>query len=335
MDIADSEKCNGDFVEVRKQNSTGDLIGFYCGNQPPPLIKNKGDLWVLFESKSYDGTSAKGFLAEFKISTVNEISGTSGQIASPLYPQCFNNEDIKYSWRILTAQNSKIVIKFIDSIFNDAHCSDYVYLTIYDGYSKTAPLLTTLCENDVSTIQSSTNVVFLEYYASLRTCNKFLLEWQQISVARQNKNGTKMCGSNGIIDMSNTTEYNFTSPGFPMGYGKNLKCEWIFSTRPESHLDILFTDVDLEIFHSTTCWSDKISVYSGNEIGDMKLVSTFCNFNASKNLQIPYGNLLKVTFITNEYGNSTGFAAKVLNSTYYDFAEVWFTVFGFSSSVWI
>lgn len=321
MDIVESEKCNGDFVEVRKRNSTGDLIGFYCGNQPPPPIKGKGDLWVLFESKSYDGTSAKGFLAEFAFSRENEITGTSGQIASPLYPQCFNNDENKYSWRIIGAQNSKIVIKFIDAFFSDIQCSDFVYLNIYDGYTKSAPLLKKVCENDASTIQSSTNVVYLEYTATMSTCNKFLLEWQQISVARQNKIGSKTCGSNGIIDMSNTTEYNFTSPGYPTGYGKNLKCEWIFRTRPELHLNILFTDVDLEGFHST-CWNDKISVYYGNEIGDMKLVSTFCNFNASRNLQIPYGNLLKVTFNTNEYGNATGFAAKVLNCKYCGFVGV-------------
>lgn len=66
LDIADSDNCTGDYVEVRKGNSTGEIIGVYCGDQVPRVMKNKGDLWVLFESKSFDGTaSSKGFLAEF------------------------------------------------------------------------------------------------------------------------------------------------------------------------------------------------------------------------------------------------------------------------------
>lgn len=316
LDIADSEKCNGDFVEIRKGNRTGELVSFYCGNQTPPPIKNRGDLWVLFESKPYDGTSAKGFLAEFIFSKENEITGTSGQISSPLYPQCYHADDKIYSWRILGAPNTKIVMKFIDSLFADMDCSEIAYFDIYDGYSKNAPLLKRVCYNDVSTIESNTNVVYMEYTASITSCNKFLLEWQRVSVARsRDKKRNNTCGSDGIIDMSNMTEYNLTSPGYPRGYGKGLKCEWIFGTRPELHLYITFTDVDLERFTHSACWSDKISIYSGNNIGDMKLVSTVCSFNASKNLVIPYGNLLKVVFTTNDYANGTGFAAKVVNST--------------------
>lgn len=317
MDIVDSEKCNADYIEVRKRNRTGELVGFYCGNKPPTTIKNYGDLWILFESKTYDSTSSmKGFLAEFALNKHNELTGETGQVASILYPQCHDDEDTTYTWRIIGVSNTKIVLKFLDVFFTDADCNFLVHMEIYDGYSNSAPLLKKVCDGSVTTVESTTNVIFIEYYAHMTSCNKFLLEWKQVSVPRVSKTGNSSCGFNGIIDISNVTTYNFSSPGFPRGYGKNLNCEWIFNTRPEQHLDISFTDLDLEGSYQTSCWGDKISIYSGYDISDMKLVSRLCTFNASKNLNIPYGNYLKVVFTTNEYTNGTGFAAKVINCTF-------------------
>lgn len=322
MDIIDSDKCNGDYVEVRKRNRTGELIGFYCGNQLPLPIKNKGDLWILFESKSYDGSSGKGFLAEFTFSKENELIGDSGQIASLLYPQCYIYEQNVYSWRIIGARNSKIILKFIDLFFTSTDCD--FSLSIYDGYSTSAPLLKTICDDSVTTVESSTNVLFIKHNSYFSFCNKFFLEWQQISVNRQNRGRNNTCGSNEIIDISNMTYYNFSSPGFPRGYGKNLKCEWIFTTKPEKHMELSFTDLDLEVHYHTACWNDKISVYSGNNIGEMKLVSTFCTLNSSRHLNIPFGTYLKVTFDTNDFGNGTGFAAKVLNCKFSN--EKWYCI---------
>lgn len=336
MDLLDSDKCNGDYVEVRKRNRTGELVGFYCGNRLPSPIKHKGDLWILFESKSYDGNSGKGFLAEFVFSKQNEITGESGQIASLMYPQCHNDLDSTHSWIILGAPNTKIVLKFIDMFFADTECSDSVYMDIYDGYSKSAPLLKRICDNSIAAVESSTNVLFIEYYAHMSSCNKFFLEWHQVAVNRQsNKNKNNTCGFNGVIDISNMTYYNFTSPGFPTGYANGLNCEWIFTTSPENHMALTFTDLDLEVTHySSTCWNDKISVYSGDDIGDMKLVSTFCSFNDSRNLDIPYGSYLKVTFNTNDYLNGTGFAAKVLNCRFIFKSKDKFLSIMFDFSVW-
>lgn len=189
-------------------------------------------------------------------------------------------------------------------------------MDIFDGYSQNAPLLKRICDNSVSVVESTRNVLFIEYYSHMSTCNKFLLEWKQVIVYGQNKKNNT-CGSNGIVDVSNMTNYNFTSPGYPQGYGKSLRCEWIFTTQPGKHLDLSFTDVDLEVPYYSPCWNDKISVYTGNDIADMKLVSTFCTLNATKNLNIPVGNYMNVTFITNDYANGTGFAAKVLNSRFF------------------
>lgn len=318
MDILDSEKCNGDYVEVRKVNSSGDLIGFYCGNRLPPAIKNKGDIWVMFESSTFDGGAGRGFLAEFILNRMNEISGSSGQIVSPLYPNCNLHSNEQYKWRIIVPTGNKIRLNFLDHFFDnfgsDEQCSYTLQFKIFDGYSPTASLLEMICGNDVTkTIQSSSNTIYIEYQAESHMCYKFLLEWQAISSARSNSKTNITCGSNSIIDVSNVTEYNFTSPGYPNGYNNSLECKWLFKTTRENHLDILFSSIDLDSSH-ISCWSDKISLYKGSEPEDLKLVSTVCDMDGVKDIGTPYENHLQVIFNSDNYGNfGNGFSAKIQN----------------------
>lgn len=120
------------------------------------------------------------------------------------------------------------------------------------------------------------------------------------------------CGTNGVVDISNMKEYNFTSPGYPYGYAPNLHCEWLFSTRPENHLSIYFTDMDLDNPY-IYCTTDTISLYTGVEgKQNWKLFSKFCKRNAT-DTGLPPSNLLKVVFDSDYGGNQTGFSAIVCN----------------------
>lgn len=76
FDIPFSEKCNLDYLEIRENNSTGKLIGAFCGNDPPSNVSVIGTMVLIFKS-SADGaanTPQKGFYAEYAVSKSKSVS---------------------------------------------------------------------------------------------------------------------------------------------------------------------------------------------------------------------------------------------------------------------
>lgn len=71
--LPESANCTTDYLEIRSVNSTGRVLGYYCGETPPDNLTHTGDLWMLFRSSKLqqgdDPVQAKGFLAEFTLST--------------------------------------------------------------------------------------------------------------------------------------------------------------------------------------------------------------------------------------------------------------------------
>lgn len=79
-----SDFCNGDYLEIRQQNSSGPLVTGQrlCGTDPPEVNVNfAGDIWIKFRSD--DAEVAKGFLMYFYISPISYLSGENGFISSP------------------------------------------------------------------------------------------------------------------------------------------------------------------------------------------------------------------------------------------------------------
>lgn len=62
--LEEDEFCNEDYVEVRENDSFGNILGVYCGRNLPTNITIGSSLWIRFRSNSID--SAKGFTANFK-----------------------------------------------------------------------------------------------------------------------------------------------------------------------------------------------------------------------------------------------------------------------------
>lgn len=71
MDIAETDFCNGDYLEVRENNSSGKLFGAFCGNKIPPTIPNANGYWLKFRSDN-DGVG-RGFRLEYNYGTFYAI----------------------------------------------------------------------------------------------------------------------------------------------------------------------------------------------------------------------------------------------------------------------
>lgn len=71
IDIVKSDNCDRDYLEIRSNNSTGNILGIFCGNVLPSKISHNGSLWMLFESKKVDGedaTTGRGFMVQYTLS---------------------------------------------------------------------------------------------------------------------------------------------------------------------------------------------------------------------------------------------------------------------------
>lgn len=117
-----------------------------------------------------------------------------------------------------------------------------------------------------------------------------------------------------MSEFSNATHY-ITSPGYPTGYAENLKCNWVFTSPPGTHLGIRFLSMDLE--ETDKCAADHVDIYSGfaqtNPIPpSAKQLGRFCLTNESS-AHVETSNVMTVKFETDVYVNKTGFKAIVFS----------------------
>lgn len=63
FDMEQSDGCNNDYLEIREESERGALIGVYCGNKVPPVVRSKGSIWLKF--KSNDDVVGEGFMASY------------------------------------------------------------------------------------------------------------------------------------------------------------------------------------------------------------------------------------------------------------------------------
>ncbi|KAG8233892.1 hypothetical protein J437_LFUL005219, partial [Ladona fulva] len=162
-------------------------------------------------------------------------------------------------------------------------------------------------------ITSSSNVVYISWNVSpMRVGSWFLLNWIQVPrrmdiVMPQINKTSERCG--GFFNV-NVTGLEFTSPGYPHGYGPNMRCEWIFETTSWNHILFSMNDINLQQ-HLPFCVFDFIEIYSGlSNNQEWNLEKTYCLQNAT---ETPFHgtNLMKVVFETDFYRNGTGFSAHV------------------------
>lgn len=66
----ESEHCNLDFLEIRRYNNTGPLLGIYCGKNKPLNITHEETVWILFKGSKLEkdvSVTAKGFYGEYEL----------------------------------------------------------------------------------------------------------------------------------------------------------------------------------------------------------------------------------------------------------------------------
>ncbi|XP_013879229.1 cubilin [Austrofundulus limnaeus] len=259
FNLQGGSNCQNDYLEIREGNSTGAVVGRFCGNSLPSNYTSVIGhiLWVKFVS---DGSiSGPGFRATFSHLYGVDVTGESGQIASPLYPRTYPN-NANYHWTITVEGTSYVQIRFLDMDIEDLYDCYYDHLKIFDGPNVHHYPLGTFCGLALpGPLRSSGSTVTLQFQTdSVVGGRGFLVEWT--AVQDSGPPPTITPGACGGLLMTGETPGFFYSPGWPESYPPNQECTWLIRS-PNSIVELNILALDMEGF--PPCYFDSITVRDG------------------------------------------------------------------------
>ncbi|TWW71481.1 Cubilin 460 kDa receptor, partial [Takifugu flavidus] len=251
--------CQNDFLEIREGNSTGPLVGCFSGSALPTNYTSVTGhiLWIKFVSDA--SVSGAGFRATFSHLYGNDLTGDSGQIASPLYPRTYPN-NANYRWTITVEGDAYIQIRFLDMDIEDAYDCYYDHLKIFDGPSVHYYPLGTFCGiARPSPLRSSASTLTLQFQSDTVVGGQgFLVEWTAVQDSGPPPTiEPGACG--GIVTTGDTPRFLF-SPGWPENYPPNLECSWLIRSE-DSIVELNLLSLDIENY--PMCYLDSLVIRDG------------------------------------------------------------------------
>ncbi|MGH0150723.1 UNVERIFIED_CONTAM: hypothetical protein FKN15_032572 [Acipenser sinensis] len=266
--------CTTDVVEILDGNNyEAPSVGRYCGTAVPhPATSFSNALVVNFISNGQD--SDKGFRATYGASTSvygNEITGSAGQIASPLWPRDYpDNAD--YRWTITVNADYFIRVWIFEMDVEDTYECYFDKLKIFDGPSVSFLQLGTFCGlHPPPPVSSSGSSMTLEFQSDDSVSGRgFMLEW--LAIEASGALPTIAPGSCGGALMTGDSPSFLFSPGWPNDYQNNLECTWVIRS-PDSTVELNILSVDIESHNS--CFYDSLVIRDG-ETNVSPLLATVC-----------------------------------------------------------
>ncbi|XP_061714224.1 cubilin-like [Cydia pomonella] len=308
FDLAFSEGCNEDYLELRENNGAGRLIGVYCGNLIPTNTTSATKIYMKFHSDSKN--AGTGFLAHYGFLHGNEITGLeNGEISSPLYPASYEGTG-EYTWRIMsTGESLSLIVDRLEIHTYGTRCSNH--LAIYDGFDDSAPVLQELCGIQIGTkeVRTSRSVVFIKLKLdNSNTGSIFHIRWAESSTEIESPEPIN-CGSNITELIRPGKTVTVKSPGYPESYADELMCEWLYKSLPGQHISLEFLDFQLE--ERPNCFADYVSVMGSDTGMEWKPIKEFvCTNEGTQNIKIET-SFMKLIFKSDYSMTEKGFRALV------------------------
>uniref|UniRef100_A0A672HTS6 Cubilin (intrinsic factor-cobalamin receptor) n=1 Tax=Salarias fasciatus TaxID=181472 RepID=A0A672HTS6_SALFA len=251
--------CQNDYLEIREGNSSGPLVGRFCGSSLPSNYTSVVGhiLWVKFVSDA--SLSGAGFRATFSHLYGIDVVGESGQIASPLYPRTYPTNS-HYRWTVTVDGDSFIQIRFLDMDIEDLYDCQTDKLKIFDGSSVENYPLGTFCGPLLPPLLRSTGSSLTLQFSSdtLVGGRGFLLEWTAIQDSGPPP--TIQPGACGGLLMAGEAPGLLFSPGWPQNYAPYQDCTWLIRS-PDSVVELNFLSLDME--SDPSCSSDSVVIRDG------------------------------------------------------------------------
>uniref|UniRef100_A0ACB8FV66 Uncharacterized protein n=1 Tax=Sphaerodactylus townsendi TaxID=933632 RepID=A0ACB8FV66_9SAUR len=272
FELEESANCAKDYLEIREGALESQLMGRYCGSS---LVLNHTSiitsqfLWVKFVSDS--SGSGLGFMATFSHLFGNNIVGSSGQIASPLWPRNYPHNS-NYQWTITVNATQLIHGQLQQMSIEESSSCRYDKLKVYDGPNIHSHLIDVYCGVTLSSFTSSGNSVTLQFISDISVSGKgFLLDWYAVEAPTDIGQTVPTGACGGVATASNAPLFLF-SPGWPSDYSNMANCIWVIRSRSST---VEFNILALDIETHGSCNYDKL-VFRDGDNSLAPVLSTVC-----------------------------------------------------------
>ncbi|XP_063159632.1 cubilin [Candoia aspera] len=299
LDIQNSLECTNDYLVIRENGATGDLLGRYCGTTIPDAVDTASNLaYIKFVT---DGSiNATGFRLHFAASAEEcggELSGTVGTFSSPNYPNPSLHK-LKCEWKIIVPFGHRITLTINDMNFGSSQNCTLNYLAVHNGFGENTPRLSKLCGVVTSgtQVKSSGNKITVVMVTSQDDSeSSFRITYSS--------NEDAVCG--GLLLSS--ANGNLTSPGYDgiSNYTDNLNCEWIIQN-PQPSITTIY--LSLEVFHveqHINCQNDYVDIRQGDSDGE--LLYRLCGRRTPLEPLLIAASQIWVQFLSNSENTDKGF----------------------------
>ncbi|XP_072507728.1 cubilin [Notamacropus eugenii] len=302
LSLQNSSGCEKDFVEIREDDASGNVLGRYCGSTIPRVIYTPNNFaFVKFVT---DGSiNALGFRLVFETSIEEcggDLYGHFGTLTSPRYPDA-NFHSRVCEWRITVPEGRRVNLTFSDLRLEDHQSCDSEYVTVFNGINSNSPQLERLCSRVMTRnwIESSGNTMRVLFATDgSRPYGGFSAFYTSSNDA--------VCGG----QLTDPHGGNFTSPGYDgvRNYTKNLNCEWTISNPNEHNSSIYISFEDFHLEYHQDCHLDALEFRIGNADGPR--IAKICGHSLpTVPFAVPFSQIW-VHFVTNELVENTGFHAR-------------------------
>ncbi|XP_046466404.1 cubilin [Neodiprion pinetum] len=291
------ESCLYDYLTIKEgvDNTPNRVIGTYCGLRHPPskIVSTESQVFLQFIS---DGSAPyNGFRLEWVVNGCGGVLNKAvGTITSPGYPEPYP-ANIECKWTIEVDYTHSIEVTFVDVQLETVQDCQHDRLTIYGGASTEAPILIDTCGMNSShsnIFTSSNNKMLINFKADHNYQGTgFKITYRSVNI----QCGGRFTTPTGVI----------SSPNYPNNYPRNRNCEWLIQMPPNHHVNLTFTEFDVE--HTGNCTDDYVRIYDGST-RDAPILGSYCG-NSNPPTQISYDNELLVVLRSDSYVTSKGFSA--------------------------
>ncbi|XP_058698621.1 CUB domain-containing protein 2 isoform X1 [Poecile atricapillus] len=247
------DTCAYDYLQVYNgaARDQGNLLGTFCGHSPPPPFSSAWHVMaVVFRSDRH--VAKHGFAAAYKKDACGgQLTGLSGEITSPRYPESYPN-DAECRWSIGGAGGGgPLTLVFADFQMEGGQGCGFDYVALFDGPTVTAPRLGRYCGSarPPRTISSTPHL--------------FIIFKSDFNIGGRGFKAHFYSGE--CQEVFTTIKGNFSSPQYPNFYPNNLKCQWSIQLPPGYRVKVFFLDMELEGRSSLTggCDYDHLSAFDG------------------------------------------------------------------------
>ncbi|TNN88393.1 CUB domain-containing protein 2 [Liparis tanakae] len=252
--------CAYDYIKIYNgiPEDEGNLLGTFCGDISPPQFTSSWNVMsILFHSDHH--VAYRGFSVGYRKDMCGGVlTGLSGVISSPGYPQEYSN-NADCSWAIHVSDTSVVTLVFLDFQLENNEGCNFDFVALFDGPTVTHRHLGNYCGADKPpNIVTTSNQLLVIFKSDFNIGGRGFKAYYYSGECQQ------------VLSAVND---NFTSPFFPSIYPNNVNCHWSITLAAGYRIKLFFPVMDLEERNSLSdeCEYDSVAVYDGDSQADTLL----------------------------------------------------------------